>query len=262
MAEEENLSIAGRARVEEELTASLNCNRCYSKKIKCDRSLPSCSECNQAGSECEYQRTSRFQKICAPCRAAKKKCSKDVPTCSRCQHMGLPCSYPSEASGYTKKKKRPRPTEENQEETPSQQKHGPWTITSAVNDHVGQDQLLAEPSQHHMMPASLLLGPTTGASDVTVASNSFIDPPPSNSAAVESFFYNLGVAIRQTLVEGSDQTAAPAILAQTLGVAQALGGGGFPLPSTEQLEQVQQHPPQSPPHSLTSSNDQKGKTQH
>jgi len=157
-----------------------NCNQCYSKKVKCDRKQPSCSGCVHLGLSCQYEQKSRFQKICEPCRAAKKKCSKELSGCSRCNKNGITCTYPSQSSGYRKNKRRLVQND----------------IAATVQTSYDTKRLRSINSPGDIKSEEGTVIPST-------LEQLQEGPNPVMAPAVESFFYNLGVAIRTSVLQDS-----------------------------------------------------------
>lgn len=90
---------------------------CRSRKVRCDRSLPSCGNCDRLGVQCpgyddDNENVSRGQLMrsvqaiynasgvekrrfgsCEECRTTKNRCTKTRPSCRRCASRGLQCIY-------------------------------------------------------------------------------------------------------------------------------------------------------------------------
>ncbi|KAL4763020.1 uncharacterized protein BDW70DRAFT_148905 [Aspergillus foveolatus] len=87
------------------------CNRCRSRKVKCDRGRPICGDCTRLKLHCSYHRRStspipenrnsasyteagikrkRTRLACGACRVRKAKCSGTSP-CGRCISRGISC---------------------------------------------------------------------------------------------------------------------------------------------------------------------------
>ncbi|KAL4742522.1 hypothetical protein BDV11DRAFT_202620 [Aspergillus similis] len=93
------------------INASPACNRCRSRKVKCDRGRPLCGDCMRLQLHCSYARKStspipenrdtasytqagikrkRTRLACEACRVRKAKCSGTGP-CERCVSKGISC---------------------------------------------------------------------------------------------------------------------------------------------------------------------------
>ncbi|KAL4752991.1 hypothetical protein BDW72DRAFT_211050 [Aspergillus terricola var. indicus] len=93
------------------INASPACNRCRSRKVKCDRGRPVCGDCMRLQLHCSYDRRSsspipetrdlasyteagikrkRTRLACGACRIRKAKCSGTCP-CERCVSRGISC---------------------------------------------------------------------------------------------------------------------------------------------------------------------------
>ncbi|KAL4913652.1 hypothetical protein BDW62DRAFT_159093 [Aspergillus aurantiobrunneus] len=91
--------------------ASPACNRCRSRKVKCDRGQPACRACARLQLRCSYNRKSvspvpefgdlsgyteagakrrRARQACGTCRAVKARCSGTGP-CERCVSKSIVC---------------------------------------------------------------------------------------------------------------------------------------------------------------------------
>ncbi|KAL4932195.1 Zn(II)2Cys6 transcription factor [Aspergillus undulatus] len=91
------------------------CNRCRSRKVKCDREEPVCGACTRLQLRCSYDRRSvspvperrdssgyteagtkrkRTRLACKSCRLVKTKCSGAGP-CERCVTKGIACDLPT-----------------------------------------------------------------------------------------------------------------------------------------------------------------------
>jgi hypothetical protein len=84
------------------------CGTCRTKKTKCNREEPSCSECRRRSSICVYGPkdgsgvpiTYKQEPACRSCRTLKVKCDREKPECTRCTHNRRTCAYdPEKFSG-------------------------------------------------------------------------------------------------------------------------------------------------------------------
>lgn len=100
--------------------ASSTCNRCRSRKVKCDRAQPVCTACVRLQLHCSYDRRSispianlgdrssyteagtrrkRARQACEACRNGKARCSGWGP-CERCVSKSLVCDLPAREADY------------------------------------------------------------------------------------------------------------------------------------------------------------------
>ncbi|KAH8812765.1 hypothetical protein F5884DRAFT_316685 [Xylogone sp. PMI_703] len=98
-------------------TVNQACLVCRSRKVKCDKTVPSCHKCTRLGIQCPgydagvtkrskddvhssveviYHNAGikrRRLGSCKECHNSKNKCSRDRPRCQRCVQKSLPCTY-------------------------------------------------------------------------------------------------------------------------------------------------------------------------
>ncbi|KAI0019705.1 fungal-specific transcription factor domain-containing protein [Xylariomycetidae sp. FL0641] len=99
--------------------AQQGCLVCRSRKVRCDRTTPGCTNCSRLGVPCpgyatDHESISRSEIVksaddifraagvqkrrvgaCNECRTSKNKCTKAKPACQRCLVRGLACVYPN-----------------------------------------------------------------------------------------------------------------------------------------------------------------------
>ncbi|KAJ5634680.1 hypothetical protein N7528_002522 [Penicillium herquei] len=99
------------------------CFQCRSRKVRCDRRLDQCANCERLSFKCSFQKVSdrdsvvradpkvltdhpgrrRGIQACIECHRQKARCSGDFPACANCQRRQRPCRYPGSSSRLSHK---------------------------------------------------------------------------------------------------------------------------------------------------------------
>lgn len=90
-------SVAANSRVSLPLPPSNKaCIRCRERKIKCDKSAPTCNQCQRGLWTCQYEvlaKKKRSRNGCQNCKDRKRKCTEERPSCAHCLRLDDDCEY-------------------------------------------------------------------------------------------------------------------------------------------------------------------------